>query len=811
MGAGRNEIPSPPGGDSLRRPMEEAARLTDTLQSTLAAALRDHQAGQLTTAESGYRTALTLVPEHPYALHLLALLQYQRGDLEGARQLAVRAIGRHSADARFHVNLGNILRAQARPFEAEAAYRAALTRDPAFADAYLALGNLLRERARRDEAIEAYRTGLRLRPDFAELAMNLGVALTEAGRFAEAIASLERAVALREADAEAHYNLANAFAAANRHDEAVREFQRALEIRPGFVPGLYNLGNSLAASGKLREAAEAYEAVVSADPKQAKAWFNLGNAELARNRFARAKEAYSTALALQSDYVGALCGLGRAHLELEQPVEASRCYERALEADPACAKAYAGLGLVLQKAGRFVDAVLSFDRALAFDSALTDVHEMKGASLLGQGRVLQALAAFEKALEISPGSPQSASNRASAMPYLEQYGPGQLLSAHREFANRLAPAASATSASRSLPARLRIGYVSADFRRHSVSYFVEPVLGRHDRGRFEIHCYSSNRADDAVTERLKGLVDRWHDCRELSDAELEVRVRADGIDILVDLSGLTTGNRLGVFARRPAAVQASWLGYPVTTGLEAIDFRLSDAVVDPVGSEAFYAERIVRLPDSYFCYGGPDAEAPVGPLPAASTGVVTFGSFNNLAKVSDGTLRLWSRIVAAVPGSRLMLKSKPLVDEKTRDDVAGRLEAAGIARERLALTGWKVDKLDHLASYGAVDIALDTGPYNGATTTCEALWMGVPVVTFPGRTAASRMGSSILAAAGLDELIASNEEEYVERVVGLAARVEHLAELRAALRERLRRSRLMDAAHFTRALERAYLRMRAGR
>jgi predicted O-linked N-acetylglucosamine transferase (SPINDLY family) len=340
-----------------------------------------------------------------------------------------------------------------------------------------------------------------------------------------------------------------------------------------------------------------------------------------------------------------------------------------------------------------------------------------------------------------------------------------------------------------------------------VAYFVEPVWSRHDRERIEVYAYFNNVNGDAITQRLRGYVDGWLECGEMSDAALAQRIYEDAVDILVDLSGHTGGNRLQVFARKPAPVQVSWLGYPTTTGVSAIDYRISDWEVDPAGYEGHSVERLVRMSSSYYCYRA-GAQAPeLAALPARRTGHVTFGSFNNLAKVSGALLQLWGRILQALPQSRLLLKSKTLLDHGVRRRVLERMSEAGIDVERVRLHGWSRESGEHLSLYGEVDIGLDTYPYNGATTTCEALWMGVPVITLKGASHASRMGASLLKAAGLAQFVATSEEQYVRLAVELADQLERLEQLRAGMRERLRDSALLDEAGFTRELERAYRQM----
>ena len=353
--------------------------------------------------------------------------------------------------------------------------------------------------------------------------------------------------------------------------------------------------------------------------------------------------------------------------------------------------------------------------------------------------------------------------------------------------------------------RLRVGYVSPDFREHSVAYFLEPLIAAHDRAAFEVFCYAQVARPDQRTERFRGLADTWRSTVGMTDADLATAVREDRIDILVDLAGHTGGNRLLAFDRRPAPVQLSWLGYPNTTGTEAIDARLTDAIADPPGpSDALHSETLVRLPNGFLCYA-PTADAPaIGAPPARSTGHVTFGSFNALAKITPAVVAAWARILLGVPGSRLVIKSGPLADAATRARYLEMLAAAGVDAGRVDLRAWIDARSGHLGAYANIDIGLDPFPYNGTTTTCEALWMGVPVVTLAGDRHAGRVGASLLTRIGLAELVADTTDGYVETAVHFAGDLDGLPARRLALRDRMMSSPLCDAAGFARDVEAAY-------
>jgi predicted O-linked N-acetylglucosamine transferase (SPINDLY family) len=354
--------------------------------------------------------------------------------------------------------------------------------------------------------------------------------------------------------------------------------------------------------------------------------------------------------------------------------------------------------------------------------------------------------------------------------------------------------------------RLRIGYVSPDFRMHPVSYFIESVLMAHDRSKFEVTCYAELAHDpDVVTERLKNQADRWCDTTRMSDDELAACVRADQIDILVDLAGHTGHNRLLVFARKPAPVQVSWIGYPATTGLDTIDWRLTDAIADPPGlTEKFHTEKLWRLPGPFLCFS-PQADAPaVSEPPYKRNGFVSFGCFNNGSKIRDPVLAVWARVIKGLSGSRIVVKNRTLSDAVFRKELRDRFRAAGGDPAALVLHGFEPTPTAHLALYAEVDIALDTFPYNGTTTTCEALWMGVPVVTLAGDSHVSRVGVSLLTNAGLGDLVAHTEDEYVSILMTLAGDHERREKLRRSLRDQMLNSPIGDAPLFTRHLEGAY-------
>jgi predicted O-linked N-acetylglucosamine transferase (SPINDLY family) len=467
---------------------------------------------------------------------------------------------------------------------------------------------------------------------------------------------------------------------------------------------------------------------------------------------------------------------------------------------------FSNLGMVLRTQGRMAEALDAYRRSLTINPADPAAHANLGNVLADLGQLDEARASYERALALKPDYADVRSSVLMLLNYDPAQTPETLLAAHRRFEAALPPLpAPAVHANPRDPDRpLRIGYVSADFCAHPVGYFVLPVLAAHDPQRVVVHAYSGRLVEDAVTAQIRGHAAAWRTTVGVDDAALDAQIRTDGIDILVDLAGHTAGNRLTAFARKPAPIQVTWLGYPATTGLTAIDHRLTDAFADPAGAESHGVEHLVRLPGGFHCYVPAEDAPDVAPAPARGQGHVTFGSFNNLSKVNPRVIAAWGRVLAAVPNSRLLLKARPLADPDTRARYLASFERAGVAPERVSLIATADSWRDHMGQYGQVDVALDTFPYNGTTTTCDALWMGVPVIALRGDRHAGRVGVSLLSHVGLPELIADTLDDYVAKAAALAGDPDRLAALRGGLRQRLVESPIGDPQRFARSLEDAY-------
>lgn len=585
------------------------------------------------------------------------------------------------------------------------------------------------------------------------------------GEYAQALEIYQRAVALSPDSARAHLNLGNAFAGRGSALAALECYRRAIALQPDLLPANLNLGALLLASGDLPAAESAYRRALELAPDSASAWTGLG-----------------CALDTRSD-------------------EAEVAFRKSLALVPGHSGTITRLAQWLRERGRARDALQELRSALDTNPADALMLRTYGEMLAGVGEYSDACVVYRHVLKSSSQDWNAWSNLLWALNFMPEMDAVLILAEHRRFgeamAQTLVPAQAAPT--RRERERLKIGYVSPDFRRHSVSCFIEPVLRYHDHERFEVHCFYNYASGDDVTQRLFELADHWQEIAGMTDADVARRIRDNGIDILVDLAGHTAGNRLGVFALKPAPLQITWLGYLCTTGLRAMDYRICDAHTDPPGqAEAWQVETPLRLPDSQWCYRPQVGLPPPSPLPRLANGHWTFGSFNQESKLNKPTLYAWAGILLAVPGSRLRVLGVTcdLVEERIRGVFAGK----GVAAERVEVVG-RLPIEAYLAAFGDVDIALDTFPYNGATTTCDALLMGVPVATVAGSRAIARGGVSLLTTVGLTDWIAATPDALVDTVSVQLRDVRRLADLRRDLPQRMRASALMDGARFAKNVE----------
>lgn len=768
----------------------------------------DHyRSGELAPAEAFCMKVLHKRPADPDALFLLGTIALDSGRNDAIARISA-AVAANPADANFHFKLGCALQAEGRADEAMAAYRAALQIDSSYAKAYNNLGLLLEAGESLESALDCYQKALDCSPDLPQAHHNKGNVLRKQGRLEEAATCYQQALSLQPDRAEWHENLGNVLRQLLRIDEAVACYEKATSLDPEHADAHCGIGDVHFAKSDHDKALEHYGKALAAAPDSVRALYGLAISYYEQRMLEHAEACARKALALDPKHAEAYAILGDVLLSQGRSNEALAAYLQVTEIDPDFGKVYNNIGTIYEEQGRLNEALESYSHLLKLAPEQAAPYVNIGNILQNKGRLTESEESYRKALEMMPDRAVAHSNLLLVMNYTYGDNAEIMFMEHLRWAERQANQGTETvefDNERTVDARLRIGYVSPDFRRHSVAYFIEPVIARHDRRRFEVYCYSDVPRADAVTERLRELADHWNNISRLSDYEVAELIREDRIDILVDLAGHTGNNRLPLFARRAAPVQVSYLGYPNTTGLSTMDYRITDCHADPEGmTERYYTEKLVRLPHGFLCFRPPAESPDVGEPPCLSRSFVTFASFNHFPKTSAETIALWARILRAVPGSRLLLKALGLGSADVQQEVVKKFQAHGITNDRIEVRGMVASSFEHLRMYNEADVALDVFPYNGTTTTCEALWMGVPVITLAGKAHVSRVGASILAQVGIADLIADSPEDYADKAINLASDAARLKGLRAGLRQKLRASSLCDAEGFIRELELAY-------
>ena len=702
------------------------------------------------------------------------------------------------------IEAGRAAEREGRTADACGHYREAVAAAPGYAKARLELGIGLEATGDADGALAAYREAVDLDAADPYAGYNLGRLLQARGELREA-ERLVRAALARKADfVEARIVLAGIHEIGGALAAAAGELEIVLRHRPDHPGALLNYGLVLAKQGRAAEGEIALRRAVAADPRSASANQRLASMLLERGETAEAERLFEAALEHEPALVEAHVRLFELCRKRGDIAAAAARLARLLEHRPDWADAWYDYGLMLKKLFKRAEAEAAFRRAVALDPRHVGAQRMLGGMLLSQARVEEAIASYELALQHNPEQFEIESAEMFALLFVEDTPDEELFARHKALGARIEaafpPRYAAFGNAREPERRLRIGYVSGDFYTHPVAFFLLPLLERHDRSAFEIHAYSVGDNVDDVTRRVSALVDGWHDCAALSAHELADAIHRDAIDVLVDLSGHSGVSALATFALQPAPVQATWLGYLATTGMTRMHWRLCDRHTDPPGAtERFHTEALARLPNSQWCYRPVFTEAPAEP-PCARNGFATFGSFNQGAKLSPSTRALWAEILGRVPGSRIAVLD---IEGPGADAFVADLSRRGVDPARVTIVP-RVPPADYFRWFNRVDVALDTTPYSGGTTTCDTLWMGVPIVTLPGSRPASRSTASLLKTVGAGEWIAATPADYVRLAVELAARAPAGAEARLALRERMRGSAIMDEPRFARDVEAAY-------
>lgn len=736
-----------------------------TVSEALRIAFAHSQAGRAAACVSVCHDILRAAPACADALYLLGLALHQQGNSAGACEALDQAI----------------------------------RSNPKLVAAQHHLGCIRAMRKEWTPAADAFARAVELQPDLFDAHLNLGLVRLELAQPEPALLALKRAVQLRPASAEALYQLGNAHLALRQAEQAIDAYQQALERQPAHAAALNNLGNARLALGETEAARQCFERAIAADPKLWGALNNLANLLQQAGDISTAVACYRRVVAALPDSPTGWQNLGIALGELLQFEEAEAALRRALALEPASVDTHVALAHLFRDRQQPVAAEATYRRALELRPDHIDARLGLASVLRDQTQLDAALSTYREVLRLDPHNSRAHGNYLLALQTRPGITLAELSTAHAEFEARHTAGFRLAWTSRRIAnpptRRLRLGFVSPDLGQHPVGFLLVRGFEQFDRRELELFCYSGRKLPDTITDRFRRSSDQFHDVRGWSDTRLDEQIRRDEIDILYDLSGHTAQNRLLVFARKPAPLQATWVGYEGTTGLAAIDVLLADPHVIPLGSERHFRETVVRMPESYVCFDPPAEGPPIAAAPASTGLPFTFGCFNNPVKLNADVLAAWATILERVPGSRLFLKYRGLSDSGLQRRLLAVFAEQGIAPERISFEG-KSSFADYLASYGRVDVALDPFPFCGGVTSCEALWMGVPVLTCPGETFASRHTLSFLTSTGLTDWVANDVNDYVHRAVLWSQRVAELNRLRHTLRDRMLASPLCDAPRF---------------
>ncbi len=795
----------PKANDEQSVSQTESKSLIST-KATMETAQAFFAEGRLADCEDMCREILGADERCAGAWHLMGKMAVLQGDLETAAEFASVACDLDSQNAEFLRDLGEVFLRKRELEPAEKQARRALELAPESPEGLVLLGRIVMEKEDKSAALESFQEALRIRKDYAEGFSQYALALQKFERGKDAISQIRKACALDPDSVEFQTNLAMLLEQNVRYVDALAAYGKAARMNPnvGFV--WFRQGRLLNGLKRYAESIPALEKAISLPGQLGDYHYEYGLALHMTKRFQEAIVHYEKALSMGFETAALHCNRGVIYKDLRRGGDSIMAFHKAVTMDPSNVSYLNNLGAAALELGLNSEALECFEQAVEKNPKLPTARNNIGNLLKDRARGMDALPQYRKSMELNPDDRDAPSNYLLCHMYIPDMDPKVIFEEHRKWG---------VSTTKKFPpvfkfkprvagAKIRVGFLSADLCHHPIAHFIEPIFRGYDREHFEVVAYGDQRKSDEFSARFAKQVDLWRETSSYDDRALAKLIHEDRVDILFELAGHTAYNRLGVFALKPAPVQVSYLGYPGTTGLPTIDYRLTDSFADPRGTtEHLHTEKLIRVPECAWCFE-PDASAPeVQSLPALQSGYVTFGCFNNMAKLNPALFETWADILLRVPGSHLRLKARTLTDDGVRKELMSYFTARGIEEGRLDFFGHTRRTVEHLSHYHSVDIALDSFPYHGTTTTCEAMWMGCPVITRAGKTHVSRVGVSLLNAVGLQEFIAETREEYIEKAVALSAQTERLQELRSAMRGRLVPSVLMDEKRFVQGFETA--------
>ena len=788
-------------------PISSSAPGVDPNLGTVQSALAFHQQGKLIEAKKLYEEILRKDPAHFDSLHLSGVLSYQLDAAAEAEKFFLQALHINKNYAPLYANYGLALHRLNRFDEALEYYERAISVKSDYADAFSNRAYTLVRLKRFDEALECYNKAILIKPDHAAVFNNRANMLKEQKRFDEALESYSKALLIKPDFPDVFYNRGNTFRELKRFDDALQDYEQAIAIKPDYAIAFNNRGTTLKDLKRLHEAFASFNQATLIQSDYAEAFYNRGAILDELKIFDPALVSYDNAILNKPDYAEAFFNRGNTLRELQRFDEAVQSYDIAILIKSDYEKVFNNRGATLQDLKRFDEALLSYNKALSIKPDYADALNNRGNTLKELKRFDEALHSYDEAIKNKPNNFDAQSNRLFTLSYTEYLSASSRLAEARNFGSNVARVVARKFNSWNvdkLSGKLRIGFVSGDFRNHPVAFFLERFLDKLDSKKFNVIAYTNHSQQDFVTLRLRSFFSCFQEIFRFNDEETANLIHSDNLNILIDLSGHTAFNRLPVFAYRPAPIQISWLGYCASTGVEEIDFIIGDPYVTPQIEEVHFSERIKRLPETYLCFTPPDVDVQPNDLPAIKNGYVTFGCFSNFTKVNRSVIELWAKILLAVDGSKLFLKAAQLGDSYVIAETVALFAFFGVTSERLIFEG-RTDKISYFKSYNRIDIVLDPFPFPGATTSAQALWMGVPVLTKKGNRFISHNGETIAHNSGQADWIAENDSDYIEKAIRFSSNIQGLAKLRSGLRAQVLASPLFDADRFARNFEKAML------
>jgi len=690
---------------------------------------------------------------------------------------------------------------------AEKFYRKAIRLKPNSVPANTKLGIMFHSQNRLAQAESSYRQSLKFDIEQPSVCFNLAIILQEKELLDDAAQFYRKAIEFNPSYAKAYSNLAYIYRKKNRLDDAASNYLKAIEHAPGIAEIHYNFGITLLHQNKLKDAEFQQRRALEIKPGYADAWCSLGMVQFTYGKLEDSIISYKNSLAINSEHEDALNGCAAVFSKLNMFDESIELFNKSLLINPENENTMIGLGIAYQGINNYSMALSTYRKVVMKSPGHVESHIGMASVYMSQGEYEEAIKLYQKAIDIQPEHYTAYSDLLMLLNYCESLSPSYIYDEHVNWATKYSLNTPKLEYS-NIPdpgRKIRIAYISPDLRVHVVTNFFYPILKCHDTNKFEIYCYADVAHEDSWSQLLKAEKTHWTNIYRMSDAELIDQIQADKIDILVDLAGHTKGNRLVALTAKPAPIQMTYLGYPNTTGLSTIDYRLTDEWADPVGeSDKYYTENLIRLNNGFLCYSSINKMPNEVTLPALKNGYITFGSFNNLTKITECVVKIWAAILNKLPTSRLVLKNRSFSSQQVYERYLNLFSSHGVEADRVQLCGPTKTYEDHLKAYNQIDIALDTFPYNGTTTTCEALMMSVPVITLAGNMHAGRVGVSLMSQVNLTDYIAQTQEEYIKLALKKANDVEGLGKLRNLLRNQVSTSFLSNGKAFTQDIEEVY-------